>query len=97
MISTLQIKDFDKYIDFVWELAQDQTKSGYPTYTDGIKTKQDFITRERKAFSRENEDILLFTLNGQIEGWIHYCARPQDNYLDTCTFNIRTGISTALE
>lgn len=97
MISILQIKDFNKYIDFVWELAQDQTKSGYPTYTDGIKTKQDFINRERKAFSSENEDILLFTLNGQTEGWIHYCARPQDNYLDTCTFNIRTGISTALE
>ena len=97
MISILQLKDFNKYIDFVWELGQDQTKSGYPTYTDGIKTKQDFFNREKAAFSNENEGILLFTLNGQAEGWIHYCARSQDNYLDTCTFNVRTGISTALE
>lgn len=97
MLNSLRERDFDKYIDFAWELAQDQTRSGYPTYTDGIKTKQNFIHRERKAFSQEGEEILLFEQDGQVEGWIHYCCRPQDNYLDLCTCNVRTGTRTALE
>lgn len=97
MLHSLSQEDFDNYIDFTWELAQDQTKSGYPTYTDGIKTKQDFICREKEAFLRDNEEILLFEQNGQVEGWIHYCVIPQDNYLDLCTCNIRNGMRTALE
>lgn len=97
MLNPLKKGDFYKYIDLVWELAQDQTKSGYPTYTDGIKTKQDFIHREQEAFSRDDEEILLFQQNGRVEGWIHYCVIPQDRYLDLCTCNIRKGIRTALE
>lgn len=97
MLNRLMETDFDKYIDFAWELAQDRTRSGYPTYTDGIKTKQDFIAREREAFLRANEEILLFEQDGQVEGWIHYCALPQDNYLDLCACNIRRDTKTALE
>lgn len=97
MLTNLQENDFDKYIDFAWALGQDQAKSAYPTYTDGIKTKQDFVTRERKAFSRENEEILLFEHNGQVEGWIHYRFEGKDNYLDMCAFNVRTNMKLALE
>lgn len=97
MLTDLQECDFDKYIDFVWELGQDLTKSGYPTYTDGIKTKKDFIERERKSFSRENEEILLFEQNGQVDGWIHYRFESKDRYLDTCAFNVRTNTRLALE
>lgn len=35
-------QDFNTYFDFVYELALDQSKSGYPTYSDGIKTKEMF-------------------------------------------------------
>ena len=97
MLNRLRECDFDSHIEFAWELAQNQTKSGYPTYTDGIKTKQDFIAREKEAFSRTNEEILLFEQDGQAEGWIHYCALPQDNYLDLCVCNIRRDTKTALE
>ena len=97
MLNKLMECDFDKHIEFAWELAQDQTKSGYPTYTDGIKTKQDFIAREKETFLKANEEILLFEQDGQVEGWIHYCALPQDNYLDLCVCNIRRGTRTALE
>ena len=97
MLSPLLERDFEKYIDFAWELAQDQTRSGYPTYTDGIKTKQDFIRREKEAFSKDYEEILLFEQDGQVEGWIHYCVIPQDNYLDLCTCNVRKNTKTALE
>lgn len=96
MLHILLEGEFDKYIDFAWELAQDQTRSGYPTYTDGIKTKQDFVRREKEAFTREGEAIFLFEQDGQAEGWIHYCALPQDNYLELCACNIRQGTRTAL-
>lgn len=97
MLHSLLQEDFDKYIDLIWKLAQDQTKSGYPTYTDGIKTKQDFILREKESFTRDNEEILLFEQNGQVEGWLHYCVIPQDSYLSLCTCNIRKNMKTALE
>lgn len=97
MLHSLLQEDLDKYIDLIWKLAQDQTKSGYPTYTDGIKTKQDFILREKESFSRDNEEILLFEQNGQVEGWLHYCVIPQDSYLSLCTCNIRKDMKTALE
>ena len=42
--------DFEKYTDFAFELALDPSKSGYPTYRDGIKTKAMFVERLLKAF-----------------------------------------------
>ena len=96
MLGALQERDFDQYSSFAWELAQDRTRSGYPTYTDGIKTEQNFIERERKAFSRENEEILLFEQNGQVEGWIHYRYEKADCYLDICAFNIRANTKAAV-
>lgn len=43
-------QEYIKYADFVYGLALDQSKSGYPTYCDGIKTKEMFLDRSRKAF-----------------------------------------------
>jgi len=53
MLIKLKEQDFDKYIDFAYALALDLTKSGYPTYTDGIKTREDFIRQSRRAFTNE--------------------------------------------
>ncbi len=55
MLKKLQEQDFDRYVDFAYQLALDMTKSGYPTYADGIKTKDDFVARAREAFSTDNE------------------------------------------
>jgi hypothetical protein len=103
MLKKLQEQDFERYVDFVYQLALDSTKSGYPTYTDGIKTKDDFVARARKAFSangEENsaasEEILLYEQGGKVEGWIHYFYLPEDHYLDTCSFCIASGMGEAL-
>ncbi len=72
------------------------TKSGYPTYADGIKTKDDFVARARKAFSTANEEILLYEQDGQMAGWIPYYYLPEDHYLDTCAFCIASGMKKAL-
>ena len=58
--------EFYKYADFAYELACDLTKSGYPTYCDGVKTKAMFIDRALKAFERETEQMLLFEVQGRV-------------------------------
>lgn len=103
MLKKLQEQDFEQYVDFAYQLALDSTKSGYPTYIDGIKTKDDFVARARKAFSangEENfaasEEILLYEQEGEVQGWIHYFYLPEDHYLDTCAFCIASGMGEAL-
>lgn len=90
-------QEYRKYADFVYGLALDPSKSGYPTYCDGIKTKAMFFERAEKAFSRETEEILLFEYEGIVEGWVHYYSLPEDNYLSTVSFNINSHTETALQ
>ncbi len=89
-------QEYASLVDSVYELALDKSKAGYPTYCDGIKTKEMFLERSRNAFSRDNEEILLFEYDGVIEGWIHYYALPDDNYLSTVSFNILSHTEQAL-
>ena len=96
MLRNLEEREFDRYVEFAYRLALDMTKSGYPTYADGIKTKEDFVSRSREAFSREGEGILLFERGGKTAGWIHYYHLPEDRYLDTNSFCVAEGMGEAL-
>ncbi len=96
MLTPLKREDFDRYIDFIYALAMDPARSGYPTYTDGIKTRADFVERSLRAFERENEDILLYERDGRAAGWIHYYYLAEDKYLDTCSFCIAEGMDDAI-
>lgn len=96
MLRRLNEQDFDRYVGFAYELALDMTKSGYPTYADGIKTKDDFTARAREAFSKSTEGILLFEQEQTVAGWIHYMYLPEDRYVDTCAFCIATDTKEAL-
>ena len=89
--------EYRKYADFVYEIAIDQSKAGYPTYSDGIKTKEMFLERSAKAFTRDTENILLFEHDGIVEGWIHYYYLPEDDYLSTVSFNIDSHTEEALQ
>lgn len=88
--------EFDLYVDFAYELATNIEKSAYPTYCDGLKTKEMFMERLSKAFERDTEEVLLFEIDGKIEGLIHYQWLPKDNYVATCSFNINTATGQAL-
>ncbi len=97
MLRVLKKEEFEKYIDFTYALAMDLSKSVYPTYADGIKTKEDFMERSRKAFERENEEILLFEINEEVQGWIHYYVLKEDNYISFCSFNINNYAELAVD
>ena len=88
--------DFEKYMDLAYELALDLSKSGYPTYRDGIKTKAMFAERLLKAFDRDDEQMLLFVHEGAVQGLIHYYWIPEDHYLQTNAFCIKEATEQAL-
>ena len=96
MLRLCSREEFDRYIDFAYELATDLTKSGYPTYCDGIKTKEMFIARCLKAFDRDTEEILLFEHEGTVQGLIQLYWIPEDLYLSTNVFNINKATEQAL-
>ncbi len=97
MLRILEEDEFDKYIDFAYELATDPAKSGYPSYADGIKTKERFVKRARKAFELDEEDILLFEKDDSVKGWIHYCHLEDDNYAGTYAFCIEEGMEEVID
>ena len=45
--------------------------SGRAVYYDGMKTREDFVSRARKALERPGEDVLLFVEDGEVEGLIN--------------------------
>ena len=96
MLRLCSENEINTYVDFAYELASDLTKSSYPTYCDGIKTKEMFVQRAIKAFERKNEEILLFLHDGNVRGLIHYFWLPEDRYLETIGFHISKGTEQAL-
>lgn len=89
-------EEVEKYLDFAYGLALDPARSGYPTYTDGIKTREDFEEAAWKGFYNDHRKILLFESNGRVEGWIQFTFLPEDHYLQTEIFNIASGTEQAL-
>ncbi len=89
-------QEFRKYADPVYEIARDPSRSGYPSYSDGIKTKEMFLERSGKAFLRDTEEILLFEYEGVVEGWLHYYCIPEDRYLQPVSFNVAEHTEEAL-
>ena len=96
MLRSLNENEFDRYIDFAYELALDPTRSGYPTYTDGIKTKADFIEHSKRSLADERDGILLYERDGKVCGWIRYFTEPDEKYMQTDAFNIESGTRDAL-
>ncbi len=97
MLIPLQEKDFDKYVDFAYELALDPARTFYPVFFDGIKTKADFIAKARRTFTRPTEEILLYQEDGAVEGWLYYFYLPEDRYLQLASSCVRRNMAQALE
>lgn len=77
-----------KYMDFAYSLTLDPTRSGYPTYCDGIKTRENFEESAWYNFSEDGRKILLFEKDGSVEGWIQFIFEEEGKHLETGVFNI---------
>ena len=89
-------EDIEQYIDFAYSLAMDQTKSGYPLWSDGVSTKEEFVDRVWKSYHSDDREILLFIQDGAVEGWIQFFYIEQDRYLQTNGFLINRDAEQAL-
>ena len=96
MLTKAVLDDVEKYCDFVYAIALDQRKSCYPTYADGIKTKEDFIANARRGVSQDEWELMLVSIDGTVEGWVQYYWIPQDHYLQLSSCNINRGTEQAL-
>lgn len=96
MLVPLREVDFDIFVDQAYEMALIPEMTSYPAYYDGIKTKEDFVGRARKALVRDDEGILLFYREDAFCGWIHYFYLAEDRYLDTVSLSARTGTEQML-
>ena len=97
MLVPLQKKDFDKYIDFAYELALDPARTCYPVYYDGVKTRALFEADARKGISLPGDQILLYEEDGVIEGWLHYYYLPEDRYIAHRSCGVRRNTARALQ
>lgn len=96
MLIKATVEDIKKYGEFVYSLALNPAKSRYPTYADGIKNKDDFFRAAEQAVAQETCELLLFRVDGNVEGWISYYWIPDDKYLQLTGFNINRGTQQAL-
>lgn len=90
-------EETERYLDFAYRLALEPAHSGYPTYADGVKTRQDFIRQTERALREENQGILLFEKEGRAAGWIQYYCIPEDHYFSASSFLTKTGTAQALK
>lgn len=71
--------EFEEYSERAYVLALDPSKSSFPSYADGIKTKEDFLAVAKRGF--ENEEIYIFEHGGEMRGWIHFYVLKKDRYI----------------
>lgn len=91
------MEEAERYLDRAYQLALEPSCSGYPTYTDGIKTKADFETTVRRcARAEEDHKAFLYEENGKPAGLICFFHIPDEHYLQTVVFNVEGDMEKAL-
>ena len=78
--------EFEEYSERAYMLALDPSRSSFPSYADGIKTKEDFLAIAKRGFESENEEIYIFEHGGEMRGWIHFYAMKEDKYISLEAF-----------
>lgn len=96
MLMQATLEDVKTYGELAYRLALDPAKSGYPTYADGIKTQADFFRAAEQAVTDETAELLLFCVEGKVEGWISFYWIPEDRYLQLTGFQINRNTRQAL-
>ena len=96
MLRRAEKQEIETYMEFAYALAMDQTRSGYPLYSDGIATKEGFVAAAWESDAQENRELLLFLQDGRVEGWIQFFRIGEDKYLQTDGFFIRRNTRQAL-
>lgn len=73
--------EFEEYSERAYMLALDPSRSSFPSYADGIKTKEAFLAIAKRGFESENKEIYIFEHGGEMRGWIHFYVLTEDKYI----------------
>lgn len=96
MLTPLKRAQFAQYAEFAYQLSLDPARSCYPAYFDGVKTRDDFLRAAREALESETAQILLFTQNGRVQGWLQYFWTADERYLQLTVCSVAAGTAAAL-
>ena len=96
MLKKPTASEVEAYLDFAYSLALNPSRSGYPTYTDGIKTKADFLECCRYGLTNPDRLVLLYLREERVCGWIQTLIEPESRYQEANIFNISEGYGDAL-
>lgn len=70
MLRPVCAQEMDVLLDEFWPIALDLTRSTYPTYTDGVKTRADFAEAIRRAQQESWGEVLVHVHDGADNGLI---------------------------
>ena len=87
MLIKARKEDVDQYVEYIYGLSQDYRTSSFPTYLDGIKTREEFIRTAYDGLQKDMDEILLFQKE-EVRGWIHYYHLNGDRYIGFMSFNM---------
>ncbi len=74
------VDDVQQRIGEFWPVALDLSRSTYPTYTDGIKTREDFADAVQRAAAEPWGEVLLHVHENKVNGLI-VIDRVDDEYV----------------
>lgn len=84
MLNQWTEQELEQYAPWAYQLAMEPARSSYPTYRDGIKTWEDFVSRSKRT--DRDEEGLLFRHRGQVHGWMEWYAIAGENCACTVSF-----------
>lgn len=97
MIKQIANDEISQYLEYAYEIGMDLKHSAYPTYTDGLKTKEDFFkSAQRVSTEDEKWEAFLYLRDGKVQGWIHLYSQIAEKYCHTDAFSIQSGTAEAL-
>lgn len=97
MLRPAKAHEIKAYVDTAYALTPDPRRSGYPLFSDGILTREQFVCWAWESFQKPGRALLLFCLpDGQVAGWIQYFWIAEDRYLQTDGFLTERDTERAL-
>lgn len=83
MLRAADASDVEKYAAMWYRLATDPMRSGYPSYSNGIKTERDFTAELSRCIDGDGRGALVYETDGAAVGLVCFFYIERDRYLQT--------------
>ena len=81
---------------YAWDMLGNLEAVSFPLYHDGVKTETSFLHRVEEAFTRPDEELLLYYHSGRAEGWAHTYWIPEESALGLVSMAVQGDFGQAL-